>query len=166
MFSDFTVAGSAVKYLSQQPVTVAILKDSNMHPVKERYRFGVLFDGSTIAEKVLKKTLSMMNDTSRLSIITVVEPGLQEHSILPKLNAICGSRPFDHVILQNEANMTIKQRIKSYLREQSEDADYVDFVAVGNRGLNMGNAVDGDDYLGTVARAMISMRKLNVIFVP
>jgi len=62
--------------------------------------------------------------------------------------------------------MTIKQRIKNYLKEQSEDSDYVDFVAVGNRGLNMGNAVDGDDYLGTVARAMISMRKINVIFVP
>ena len=42
----------------------------------------------------------------------------------------------------------------------------MDFCAVGNRGINMGNATTGDDFLGSVARAMISMRKLNVIFVP
>ncbi len=62
--------------------------------------------------------------------------------------------------------MTIKDRIKQYLKEQSDDDAYIDFVCVGNRGLNMGNAADGDDYLGTVARAMIQMRKLNTIFCP
>ena len=62
--------------------------------------------------------------------------------------------------------MSIKNRIKEYLKEQCDDQSYIDFVCVGNRGLNMGNAADGDDYLGSVARAMISMRKLNCIFMP
>lgn len=53
-----------------------------------------------------------------------------------------------------------------YLREQDQDDAYIDFVVVGNRGLNMGNAVDGDNYMGSVAMAMISMRRLNVIFCP
>ena len=43
---------------------------------------------------------------------------------------------------------------------------YVDFVCVGNRGLNVGNAAEGDNYLGRVAQAMIAMKRLNVIFVP
>ena len=56
--------------------------------------------------------------------------------------------------------------IKNYLKGQAEDDQYIDFVCVGNRGLNVGNAVDGENYLGTVAQNMIAMRKLNVIFVP
>lgn len=52
------------------------------------------------------------------------------------------------------------------MKEQDETDMYVDFVCVGNRGLNMGNAADGDNYLGSVANSMIAMRQLNVIFVP
>lgn len=62
--------------------------------------------------------------------------------------------------------MTIKNRIKQYLREQDENDAYVDFVCVGNRGLNVGNAVDGDNFMGNVAASMIAMRQLNVIFIP
>ena len=67
-----------------------------------------------------------------------------------------------------EANETVKDTIKRYLKAQAaeDEANYVDFVAVGNRGLNVGNAVIGDDYLGPNARAMLSMRKLNCIFMP
>ena len=133
---------------------------------KTVHRFGVLFDGSAIAEKVLQKTVSMLADQDRLSIITVVEPGLNADHIRPKVEAICGERAFDSVILQNEPNVLIRDRIKSYLKEQSEDDMYIDFVCVGNRGLNVGNAVDGENFLGTVARAMISMRRLNTIFIP
>ena len=145
---------------------MAILKDNNMTPVKESYRWGVLFDGSAIAEKVLKKTLAMIADQDRLSIITVVEQGMDKTSILPKVQAGCGNRTFDSVILENQPNKTIKERIKEYLREQAESEFYVDFVCVGNRGINMGNAVDGDNYMGSVASSMIGMRQLNVIFVP
>ena len=88
-FRDFTVAGSAVKYLSQQPVTVAILKDSNMHINKDAFRFGVLFDGSAISEKVLAKTIAMMSDVDRLTVITVVEPGLVQDGIRGKITQVC-----------------------------------------------------------------------------
>lgn len=62
--------------------------------------------------------------------------------------------------------MTIKQRVKEHLRAQAENDQYIDFCCVGNRGNNVGSAANGDDYLGSVARAMISMRQLNVIFFP
>lgn len=70
---------------------------------KEHCRFGVLFDGSAIAEKALRKTISMMSDTDRLSIITVVEPGMDKDAVKPKVTAICqeGQKPFDHVVLTN-----------------------------------------------------------------
>ena len=79
---------------------------------------------------------------------------------------MCGERQVDIVVVENHANMTIKNRIKEYLREQAEDDNYVDFVCVGNRGLNVGNAADGDNYMGNVASSMIAMRQLNVIFIP
>ena len=50
--------------------------------------------------------------------------------------------------------------------EQAEDDSYIDFVCVGNRGLNVGNAADGDNFMGNVASSMIAMRQLNVIFIP
>ena len=70
------------------------------------------------------------------------------------------------MVLQNEPDMTIRNRIKIYLKEQSENNDYIDFCCVGNRGINYGSAAAGDNYLGTVAREMISMRRLNVLFFP
>ena len=160
------MAGTAVQYLAQQPLTMALIKDNNMTITKESYRFGVLFDGSAIAEKVLRTTISMAADHDRLTCITVVETGMDHTTIEPKIRAITGTRQCDIVILENTASTTIKSCIKQYFVEQDENDDYVDFCAVGNRGLNVGNAVVGENFLGTVAQAMISMRKLNVIFVP
>ncbi len=56
---------------------------------KTAFRFGVLFDGSAISEKVLAKTIAMMSDVDRLTIITVVEPGLVQDGIRAKINAVC-----------------------------------------------------------------------------
>ena len=61
---------------------------------------------------------------------------------------------------------TIKDVIKDYLVEQKENDSYIDFCAVGSRGINVGNAVDGPNYLGRVAQAMIGFKSLNIIFVP
>lgn len=163
---DLTVAGTAVKFLGQQSKTIAIIKDTNMDVNKTNYRFGCLFDSSAVSEKVLRQTLSMMADNDRLTTITVVEPGVDRASIHSKVAAICGERPFDVVVLENEPSTTIRQRVKDYLRDQDPTEAYVDFVCVGNRGLNVGNHVDGENYLGSVAQAMIGFKKLNVIFVP
>ena len=109
-----------------------------------------------------------MGENDRLTTITVVEQGMDERKIRFDAETVVNERrDFDTVILTREPNETIKDCIKRYLKSQAEnDANYVDFCAVGNRGLNMGNAVTGDDFLGTVARAMITMRKLNSIFIP
>lgn len=160
------MAGSAVKYLAQQPCTIAILKDTNMEVEKAHYRFGVLFDGSACSEKVLLKTMSMMSDCDRLTTITVVELGMKTDAISAKVHALTGDTPVDIVILTNEPGMAIKDCIKRYLREQSQNDEYVDFCCVGNRGLNVGSVARGENYLGHVAQAMIGFKKLNVIFVP
>ena len=161
------MAGSAVRYLAQQPMTVAILKDTNMTVEKEVYRFGVLFDGSPCSEKVLRKTISMMKDRDRLTTITVLEQGMDETgAIASQIAMITLDRPVEVIFLENEPGMTIKDRIKKYLQEQSENDEYVDFCAVGNRGLNVGSVARGDNYLGHVAEAMIAFKRLNVIFVP
>ena len=77
--------------MAQQPITTAIMKDTNMTVVKPGYRFGVLFDGSAIAVKVLQKTLSMMDAVKdKLTTITVVEPGMDHEAIVPKVRAHCG----------------------------------------------------------------------------
>lgn len=52
-----------------------------MQPVKESYRWGVLYDGSAIADKALQKTLAMIADQDRLSTITVVEQGIDKNAI-------------------------------------------------------------------------------------
>ena len=70
------------------------------------------------------------------------------------------------MILEQNANMMVKDRVKEFLQQQAENESYIDFCCVGNRGLNMARTGQGDDFLGTVARAMISMRQLNVIFFP
>merc|ERR1712060_114527 len=165
--ADLTVAGSAVQHLAQQNLPVAIIKDSNMTVVKDHYRFGVLFDGSANSEKVLQKTLSLMNDNDRLSIVTVVEENQMEHSrIQSTVAGICGERAYDAILLEREINQTIKARIKEYLKEQSENDMYIDFVCIGSRGLNVGNAADGDNFMGRRAQEMIAFGKLNVIFIP
>lgn len=93
------MAGSAVQYLAQQPTTVAIIKDHNMTVIQDSYRWGVLFDGSAIAEQALRKTLSMMADVDRLSTITVVEQGMDADTCRQKIAAIVGDRQCDVVVI-------------------------------------------------------------------
>ena len=87
-------------YLAQQPITVAILKDSNMHAIKDNYRFGVLYDGSKCADKVLKQVISMMADDDRLTMITVAQEEMELTSLQHKAMTLCDSRKHDHVILE------------------------------------------------------------------
>jgi len=93
----------------------------------------------------------MMADQDRVTTITVVEAGVDAQAIQGKVAAVCGDRAVEVVVLTNEPNMTIRQRIKNYLREQSENDNYIDFCCVGNRGINVGSAASGENYLGTVA---------------
>ena len=49
-----------------------------MHAIKDHYRFGALFDGSAIAERALRKTMTIRADHDNLTIITVIEQGINE----------------------------------------------------------------------------------------
>ena len=87
-----------------------------MQPIKDSYRWGVLFDGSAVAEKVLQKTLAMIADVDRLTTITGIEPTMDHNAIQPKIRALCGERAVDCVVLESQPNELIRERIKQYLR--------------------------------------------------
>lgn len=53
--------------------------------------------------------------------------------------------------------------IKQYLKSKN-DSDYMDFVVVGNQGLNFASK-DSKQYLGSVSNAVIIAKKMNCLFV-
>ena len=122
-----------------------------MTPVKDHYRFGVLFDGSPCAVKILTKTMSIMASVDRLTTITVLEEGMDMAAIEQKIVETCGDHPHDTVKLMRRQNETVKERVKAYLVNQAETDKYIDFVCLGGRGINYGNAVDGHNSMGRVA---------------
>ena len=107
------MAGTAVKFLAQQPKTVAILKDNNFVPEKTSNRFGVLFDTSEIAKKCLQKVRSMMNEQDRLTVITVLEGTIKKEGLEAHISAALGDNaPHDIVVLEKEPTVSVKDRIK------------------------------------------------------
>lgn len=90
--------------MAQQPITVAILKDTNMHPIKDHYRFGVCYDGSAGSQNALRKTVSMAADHDKVTIISVIEKNVDEASIERKVAEICAGRAHDCITLRLEAN--------------------------------------------------------------
>ena len=70
-----------------------------MHAVKENYRFGVLFDGSDISSNALRKTMSIMADVDRLSVITVIQSHHDERAVAAKIDELCGSKAHESILL-------------------------------------------------------------------
>ena len=141
--NNFTVMGQACRFLAQQPITVAILKDTNMHAIKENYRFGVLFDGSEVSSNALRKTMSIMADVDRLSVISVIQGHHDESAMSAKIDELCGQQAHETVLLHPEPNDTIRECIKRYLKGQAETDQYIDFVCIGNRGPTYRASVQG-----------------------
>lgn len=82
------------------------------------------------------------------------------------MKALCGEeRQVECIFLEREANQSVYKRIKQYLVDQSNADNYVDFVALGNRGINFLSGKE-DDKIGTVGKSVIAARKMNCIFVP
>jgi len=102
-----------------------------------------------------------------VTVISVLEQNVAESEMRKKINAAADGCAHDIVIISPKSSQTIKACVKEWLLSQAEDDRYIDFISIGARGSNAGEATGGpEDFLGSVARAMISMRKLNVIFVP
>ena len=164
--ADLTVAGSSTKFLYSKGLPLVVAKDPRRRgdALKGSYRFGVCFDGSESSEKTLKLVLSMAADHDKVTIITCLEPLVDQEKCKESISKLVGSRRHEIVVIERETNHTIYQRIKKYLKDEMDDNNYVDFVAVGSKGVASVEK-DTGDYIGSVATLVLQARNMNCIFV-
>jgi len=173
--ADPTVAGTAVNFLAKNcPNPLLIIKDPILRSDKKDniYRFGVCFDGSAKAEVVLKTVLDMMDDHDKLTVITCKEANIKMDGIEKQLAGVYESHPNvagrverpNSVILEREAGQNVYKAIQHYLISQGQNDEYIDFVAVGNTGVNY--LKNKGTTLGSVANMVVRAKRMNVIFQP
>ena len=139
----------------------------------QAYRFGVCLDGSDKSKKALVTVCKLMSHQDKLVVITVNEDLVDEktvHDQIPEITAKYGVTSHEKVMLDHPKHLTIYQVIKQYLgsqvsEEPGKESDYIDFVAVGNSGLNF-NAHEEPEYLGQVAGTILRAKRMNCIFIP
>lgn len=68
-------------------------------------------------------------------------------------------------ILKSQPGRKPAELIREYLLASSSDEKYIDICLVGNKGADF-STNELDDYLGSVALAVIKNTKLNVVFMP
>lgn len=68
-------------------------------------------------------------------------------------------------ILASQAGRKPHEIIREYLLACAEEKNYIDIMLVGNKGSDF-SSNDKDKYLGSVANAIITNTKLNVVFMP
>ena len=68
------------------------------------------------------------------------------------------------VVLQRREGQTVYARVEEYIVEESTEEKYIDFVGIGNRGINKKD--EDKAHLGSMAEIMLENRHVNVIFVP
>lgn len=69
--------------------------------------------------------------------------------------------------LEHEENRSVYQIIKKHLKYQAQTDTihgYIDFVAVGNGGMRF-DSKNSEQFLGSVANAVLRAKKMNVLFV-
>lgn len=140
--ADPTVAGTTVKYLSTEAkCPIVIIKDPRTRSIKKdgKYRFGCCFDGSDRSKAALRQVLNMMRPEDNLVIITVKESNIKMELVESQCNSICAEANYSnqaYVNCERKGSETIYDAIKTYLVEESNKDNYVDFVATGNNGVN------------------------------
>ena len=172
---DETVLGTAVQFLSlDQRFPCLIVKDRKPRTEKPDgcLRYGVCFDSSDKAKKALETVLSMMSKTDKLTSFTVrgeknmMSDDMIRHYVTNEA-AKRGVTKVEVIMLDQEKDKKIHETITDFVHENASDIHkhgYVDFIGVGNVGMNFASR-HSEKYLGSVANAMIRMRKLNVVFV-
>lgn len=135
-------------------------------------RWGVCFDSSEKSKKVLQCVLMLMSKNDKLVVYTVRgEPGqasddIIRHHIHSKAHE-AGVKNFEVDIIDKDSNKRTCEQLEEHIYSCCSDINkhgYVDFVAVGNVGMNFASR-SHEKYLGSVANAILRMRKLNTIFV-
>ena len=174
MISDPTVAGTTVEHLAHNcPNPIIIIKDPRPRQIKteSKYRFGVCYDDSAKSKEALRTVLGMMKADDNLVIITVKENDIKTETIESTVNSICAECNIStqtFKVLDRDSKyessygFAIYKTIQAYLIDESNNDNYVDFIACGN----IGNNRSSKNNLGSTAGMCIRAKKMNVIFVP
>ena len=119
---DETVLGSAIQHLSMSNLfPCVIIKDRKARSQKPDgcLRYGVCFDGSPKAIKVLDLVLRIMRKTDKLMTITVSEEGVhtkeQVTSLVTDKCSKVGISKFEIKVLPTEAHHNTFEIIKKFL---------------------------------------------------
>lgn len=112
--------------------------------------------------------MNLMRPEDHIAVICVKEANIDFDTIEHQVSKICAE--FDRtthetVLLTPESNEKVYDVIKHYLIEESNKDNYVDFVAVGNVGMNFSSSRP-EKYLGSTANAVLRAKRMNVIFLP
>ena len=147
---------------------VVIIKDvkTRREETGKAFRFGVCYDTSRHAKKTLHQTLSMMQSHDKLMTITVKDQRIDENTLAQEVQEIAGQYGHQATVevLERREGQSVYQRVEEYLVEESTEENYVDFIAIGNRGINLKD--EDKAHLGSMAEVMLENRYVNVIFVP
>lgn len=109
----------------------------------------------------------MMQPDDHLVCITVKEEKIKLDTVESDINSICAEYnvPNPRIkTLERDMTTTVYKTIKNYLVAESREDNYVDFVAVGNTGVNY--MKNPDTTLGSCADMVVRAPKMNVIFCP
>lgn len=115
----------------------------------------------------MKYTLNLLRKEDKVAIITCKEPRIDMTVVNDEVGQICAEFDREHetVLLEPEPQQSIYKCIQKYLIEESNKDNYVDFVAIGNAGMNFSSNRPAD-YLGSVASMILKAKRMNVIFCP
>lgn len=171
--ADLTVAGTAIEYLSlNSKFPCLIIKDRKARSQKPDgcLRWGVCYDSSDKAKEVLDLTLRTMRETDKLAVITVRDSKVDnddmvKHYVNQQVEKY-GITKVEIFILDKEEGKSVYQIIKKHLKYEASDITkhgYIDFVAVGNTGVNFSSY--NKKYLGSVAECILRARLMNCLLV-
>ena len=77
----------------------------------------------------------MAADHDKITIVTCLEPLVDQEKCKEAIKKIAEPRRHEIVVIERETNHTVFQRIKKYLKDEMNDNNYIDFVAVGSKGV-------------------------------
>lgn len=171
--ADLTVCGTAIEYLSlNSEFPCLIIKDRKARSQKPDgcLRWGVCYDSSDKSKAVLDLVLRTMKEEDKLAIITVKDAKVDNEDVVKHhVNQECAKHNITKVeiaYLEKEEGKSVYQTIKKYLKYEASDINkhgYIDFVAVGNTGVNFSEY--NKKYLGSVADAILRARLMNCLLV-
>ena len=169
--ADLTVAGTAIEYLSlNSQFPCLIIKDRKPRADKPDgcLRYGVCFDGSAKAKKVLELTCKLMRENDKLTTISVIEERRNTKDVLWKeIDEVARAHNItkvEKIELEPHDGKSVYQLIKHYLKYEASDIKkhgYIDFVCVGNDGVNFSST--NPKRLGSVANAVLRARLMNCL---